>query len=741
MSLLSALDAYIATLIHRMIHPSIHSTDSTMSLFSSAPVSAAVVLTAADAADALIDARVVASTKRNYNGRLRLIKHYYQTELQHPDLILPVRLTEIQGFFGWLIDIKGKDKPPAFSTVRAYKSALVWYYKEHKQIIDPLIDQGLETLLKGYRRRVADLKLEGKIAIFEGKQHLTYDGYCLIAAALFKAEPFSAMLFGWPFLVLQWNLIARSATIGGMMMEHIGWEGDSLLISTPKHKADQEGVKCFARHVYANPSNPAICPILALAVLVFTRAVKHDSTQPAASTAPPNFRIFDGSHSEARFSEVLGRIITSLSESDQSRLGAEKKQLGTHSVRKGSASYCAGMMNGPSTVQVFLRAGWSLGNVQDRYLFAGAGGDQLTGRVLSGLPFNDASFASLPPHFTAEGLAKIRWTTVLPLYTRIPETFKRALPYLLASICFHEQWLRSTLPAHHPLFHTHLFASGDVQMLRMFVVAGRNRCPLTSVIATGIPPHLVLSNELTDVARQTELLKETLLTKCTELPAELVSVMLSKFSINGAIPVTIDDIKMLLNNAVNQMRAELREAIPAATTATTALHSLTDSNADPRFQLWMWKGAMHMVPEGWLFPSTDVKATWNLWHHGHVQDKIRPLRHLKKADLQGASQITLWSKTNGVMTAVAEMMVEMKAVEAAADVTRLSAEEWSSKFDAAIVQLMEKVKEGSTRTRSRWMEMSIGTLYNHLKPARLQRKRKREESQAAGCDVEISEAE
>ena len=68
--------------------------------------------------------------------------------------------------------------------------------------------------------------------------------------------------------------------------------------------------------------------------------------------------------------EELGRIIAAVPDAELTRLGAEKKQLGTHSVRKGAASYCAGMMNGPSTVQVFLRAGWSLGNVQDRYLFA-----------------------------------------------------------------------------------------------------------------------------------------------------------------------------------------------------------------------------------------------------------------------------------------------------------------------------------------------------------------------------------
>jgi hypothetical protein len=469
-------------------------------------------IAASSAADALIDARVVPSTKQTYKGKLNLIRQFYTEQLHFADLTLPVSLNDILSFFGWLIDVKHKDKPAAFSTVRQYKSALVWYYKEHKLIIQPEIHQGIETLLNGYKRRVSDLKLNGRMPVFEGKYHITFEGYCLLAKALFTTQSFNDMLFGWPFLVLQWNLIARTATVSGIMMEHVGWETDSLLITTPKHKGDQEGVKCFARHLYANPHNPVICPVLALAVLTFVRVLKHDPhcqtevNTSSSSTALPNYRIIDGPNSEGRFSDVLQRTITSLPASEIPLLGGEKQQLGTHSIRKGAASYCAGMINGPSTVQVFLRAGWSLGNVQDRYLFAGAGGDQLTGRVLSGLPFNDSSFALLAPHFSAEGLREINWSTVLPLYSRLPETFKRALPYLLASICYHEKWLRSNLSPQHPLFSTYLFSSGAVNNLKCYVIAGCSRCVITGMIATGIPSHLAVSNELTAIVKQTELL-------------------------------------------------------------------------------------------------------------------------------------------------------------------------------------------------------------------------------------------
>jgi hypothetical protein len=229
-------------------------------------------------------------------------------------------------------------------------------------------------------------------------------------------------------------------------------------------------------------------------------------------------------------------------------------------------------------------------------------------------------------------------------------------------------------------------------------------------------------------SKQTQLLKEALLFRCADLPSELVNLLLNKFSINGAIPVTLDDIKVLLNNAVSQVRTELRDALPDQT-HSSASHELMDPSSDPRFQLWAWGGKMHMVPEGWRLPSTDVKATWNLWHFGHVHDHIRPLRHLRKVDLVGSSQVIAWSKTNGTMKAIAQVMVEMKLVESLEGVAKLSETDSSAAFDRAIVALMEQVREGSTRARGRWMEMSIPTLYDHINSMKKKRKRQEEQQQ------------
>lgn len=76
--------------------------------------------------------------------------------------------------------------------------------------MDPAVSQELDTLLKGYHRRVSELKLDGKMPVFDGKYHLPYEGYHTLANLVVRSVPFNQMLFAWPFLILQWNLIARS---------------------------------------------------------------------------------------------------------------------------------------------------------------------------------------------------------------------------------------------------------------------------------------------------------------------------------------------------------------------------------------------------------------------------------------------------------------------------------------------------------------------------------------------------
>ena len=100
------------------------------------------------------------------------------------------------------------------------------------------------------------------------------------------------------------------------------------------------------------------------------------------------------------------------------------------------------------------------------------------------------------------------------------------------------------------------------------------------------------------------------------------------------------------------------------------------------------------------------------------------------------------------MRAISQTMVDMQLVRTLQDVLTLSAEQSSSLFDRAIVELMNTVRTGSTHERRRWMEMSVSTLYALVLKHRNRRKRRRQEEEeekkedAGGREeVEAAEAE
>ena len=63
--------------------------------------------------------------------------------------------------------------------------------------------------------------------------------------------------------------MSRTSMISLILLSHLSWTNDSLTIIVPTHKGDKDGsraAKSDPRHVYANPRNPKICPILSLEI-------------------------------------------------------------------------------------------------------------------------------------------------------------------------------------------------------------------------------------------------------------------------------------------------------------------------------------------------------------------------------------------------------------------------------------------------------------------------------------------
>ena len=494
----------------------------------------------------------------------------------------------------------------AFQHVSGYKSALKDYYSTKEVKISGETEKMLKQFFEGYVRRIAKLKQDGVMPIVEGKQQMSFEGYKFLASkAIAQKKDCNLAIFSHLYLLLCWNLIARCVSVGSLMYNHISWENDSLVIVFPSHKGDKEGRTALPKHVYAKIAEPSICPILSFAVYVFTRGYERECSK---------MTIFAG-EAESRFSKWLSSVCTT-NKNILKNQGAKISMIGTHSFRKGIASFLSGTPGGATAISIYLRAGWSLGPVQLRYILEGEGGNQVCGRVASGLPLTDVSFANLPPHFLhneEECLSSEEWEEILPGYsTFYPSKFREVIPYLLASLIYHQRYLTGLQVSNprHSLFLLRVWTNGVLLRLKDMVGAGCNRNPVSKMSATGIPPHLVIANRIVDLQKDMDSMKDQIINKLAQLPEALKQAMLENFQIDGTVPITRREMHEMMKTSIddlkNTIETSLRRLSPRDNRASAPVIAEVIYEPDRErggiagYTAWSWNGHFH--PVNFAFP-------------------------------------------------------------------------------------------------------------------------------------------
>jgi hypothetical protein len=263
-------------------------------------------------------------TKSNYKGKLGQIELYFQKI--HPEALVegkleaPIPAEPLLDFFSYIFigahergklngpnDIPDKEPDPfSSSQIKGYRSAVVYLYTQKLMKIDPELDGELTAMIEGYDKVINELKRRGLMKPGEGKSALKFQGYEFLSAALAKLKPanngsWSLCVFMWSYFTLLWNLMSRSDSVDTLMEEHFDWEGDAMKIQEQGHKSDATGKEKYWKHVYANPLNPFICPVLALAVHIFSIA---------AHSTNINHKIYDGTNSKDRFGRNLSSTLS-----------------------------------------------------------------------------------------------------------------------------------------------------------------------------------------------------------------------------------------------------------------------------------------------------------------------------------------------------------------------------------------------------------------------------------------------
>ena len=230
----------------------------------------------------------------------------------------------------------------------------------------------------------------------EGKEPMSVELYKAIADWFLEYNTCDGV-WAHTFLLLSWNLMCRSENTALIKLTDIVWNEsfDSFYIKFAHSKTDQLGeLSKNPRHIFANISCPLVCPITSLA-MYFSCCF---SSQRQGNDYNGEY-LFPGGSQEIRFSKMLRKVVSD-NEASVRQLGYGINNIGTHSIRKGAATYITSLPGGPSSVSSSLRGGWSMGSVKNRYFRFAETGDEYVSRCLALNPVLSVTLAASPPFLT-----------------------------------------------------------------------------------------------------------------------------------------------------------------------------------------------------------------------------------------------------------------------------------------------------------------------------------------------------
>jgi hypothetical protein len=142
-----------------------------------------------------------------------------------------------------------------------------------------------------------------------------------------------------------------------------------------------------------------------------------------------------------------------------------------------------------------------------------------------------------------------------------PDEFKMAIPFLVASVIYHREYLVRTLPSNHLLFTSRLWTRNYHERLAPYVVCGVFRCPHTGLTSTGVALNTAIMTSVKEVNAETVQLRqevESITVKLTDtIPRACVNLILDNVNISGTQPVTRQSLLELEGRLVEAIQSQL----------------------------------------------------------------------------------------------------------------------------------------------------------------------------------------
>jgi hypothetical protein len=432
-------------------------------------------------------------------------------------------------------------------------------------------------------------------------------------------------LFAHCYLVLSWNLACRVGNTARIAFKHIVWSQsfDSFTIAFSQTKTDQLGIESkYPRHLYANPLNPLVCPVLSLALYLSScfNITQHSDGY-----------LFPGPKQAARFAIIMNKAINDNWER-VSQMGYIHGDLGTHSIRKGAVSYIASLPQGPPDAAVCIRAGWTKGKIKDVYMRYVSNGDEFVGRCVSLLSMLREDFAVSPPHFSNEDFEWIEPTRLLqfPMVASVIG-FQRMTRMCLASLLYHNSWLSSYLQPNHIIFNTcYCFRSAEILSHHRDVIITYPWNDENDHAFSGIPPTIALLQHVCSVKEKQERMVSEFVEETSELFRRFEGGRLSEQSVVG-----------ILEDFQRRFMAEIGTARAAAVPAALPEAVNDQPEMGRRYMVHFYGGGIHRLPKDWRFPRCGVFDLWRQWMIGNDVRNIPPLSDIKSSEYTHLDKLPL----------------------------------------------------------------------------------------------------
>ena len=351
--------------------------------------------------------------------------------------------------------------------------------------------------------------------------------------------------------------------------------------------------------------------------------------------------------------------------------GVDISEIGVHSLRKGAASYVSsGSTCSPPQVATNIRAGWSMGIIQDTYLRYEAAGDQYVGRVVSGLPLSSPKFAVLPCQVDCSVIESE--DMIKTFFPTIPGNLHCMARFFCAAILFHSDFLIKTIPSTHPFLNSVCLTKSTFpslhkrtgvkyaweEALHITVYRGEYDQPddeLATIIGQTSPSHTENTSSEIPPPEEPTLRMVPRVTKATGIPSH-VMLLADMQKVITAQHMFLLKMKTIINeefdkrevgHATFQVQKQVEQMLSSfESKIISKVDELGGQNKQgsqgglsyeamgANRNLFCWGGMYRRVPKDWEFPNKMTLRT--AFHRYFLVDHksgVGPLRFLKASDM------------------------------------------------------------------------------------------------------------